>query len=104
MKKDGGTIEFWQTHTLADSPEALKMAKEMNPEFDMDAVKVFTGNVVIDPTGRWEPGFHMRSSLILNYDKETGRCETANTIYHLIGEEGGDTFPDMGPAVMNIYY
>ncbi len=104
MKKDGGTIEKWQMHTLADTENALAYVKEQVPEFDMERAVVFTGTIVEDPTGRWEVGYHMRSSLVLNYDKETGICETRNTIYKLLGEEGGDIFGDMGTGVGAIFY
>jgi len=104
MKKYGGTIEKWQMHTITDNVDDLAQVKELIENFNMDKGMVFTGTVLEDPTGRFEVGFHMRSSLIISYDKETGRCETANTIYTLKGEEGGDIFKDMGPAVMNIFY
>jgi len=104
MKKDGGIIKLWQMHMVSDKPEDLVKAKEINPRFEMDKVMVFTGTVVEDPTGRWQHGYHMRSTLILKHDKKTGIVETQNTIYKLEGEEGGDIFGDMGGAVMNIFY
>ena len=104
MKKDGGTIKNWQMHIASDKPKDLVKAKELNPDFEMDKVMVFTGTVVDDPTGRWLPGYHMRSTLVLKHDVETGIVETQNTIYKLEGEEGGDVLNDMGAAVMNIYY
>lgn len=104
MKKDGGIIKNWQMHTISKDPEFLAKEKKFNTDFEMDAVMVFTGTIVEDPTGRWKPGFHMRSSLILNYDKETGIVETANTIYKLDGEMGGDVFGDMGPDALKIFY
>lgn len=106
MKKDGGIIENWQMHTVTDSPEAIEIAKEMHPTFDMDRGAVFTGSIVEDPTGRFTIGDHMRSSLIISYDPDSGRCETANTIYNLRGDEGGDIYfdDDMGKAIMAIFY
>ncbi len=104
MKKDGGVITNWQTHTIASDNEALEKAKEINPNFEMDKVAVFTGTVKTDPTGRWQPGYHMRSTLILKFNRETGICETQNTMYKLEGEEGGDIFGDMGISVMGIHY
>ncbi len=102
MKKDGGTIRNWQLHTLSKEEDVLKTAKELNPGFNMDVVAMFSGTVKEDPTGRWLPGHHMRSSIIIELDRETGRCETQNTIYHL-EEEGGD-LPDLGAGILNIFY
>ena len=105
IKKKGGTIKNWQTHTLADvGDDAVVKAKEMYPELTEDKLMVFTGTVVDDPLGRWEPGFHMRSSLIMTLDRETGIVETQNTVYTLEGEEGGDMFEDMGRGVLSIFY
>ena len=101
MKKDGGTIINWQLHHLS---APLDKVKEMIPDFKMDEVVMFTGTVVHDPAGRFEDGWHMRSSIIVDFDKETGIVETENTIYKLEGEEGGDTFPDLGDGVMGIFY
>lgn len=41
----------------------------------------------IDPLGRWQPGWHMRSSLVVDYDEENGIIETENTIYYVKGEQ-----------------
>jgi len=103
MKKDGGIIVNWQLHTISKKEEHLEAARKLNPGFEMDIVAMFTGTVKEDPTGRWQPGFHMRSSLILKLDRETGICETQNTIFKL-EEEGEDCLPDMGAAVLNIFY
>jgi len=103
MKKDGGTIVNWQLHTMSKDPDVLEKAKEMNPGFEMDVVAVFTGTVKDDPTGRWQPGYHMRSTLILKFDRKTGMCETQNTMYKL-EDEGGDIFDDLGTGVMGIFY
>jgi len=104
MKKDGGIIENWQMHTIASDDEALAKTKEAWPGFEMDKVAVFTGTVKTDPTGRWEVGWHMRSTLILKFDPETGMCETQNTMYKLEGKEGGDILGDMGKNIMGIFY
>ncbi len=106
MKKDGGIIENWQMHTITESSDALLAAKDMHPNFDMEKGAVFTGSIVEDPTGRFDIGDHMRSSLIISYDPDSGRCETANTIYTLLGDEGGDIYfdDDMGKSIMAIFY
>ena len=106
IKKKGGTIKNWQTHTLSDKPEAVAMAKEQLPELTEDKIMVFTGIVVDDPLNRWVPGDHMRSSPIMTLDRENGIVETKNTVYKLEGEEGGDPFfdGDMGIAIMSIFY
>lgn len=101
MKKFGGIIKNWQTHTLSTD---IETARKTRPELKEDKVMVFTGTVVEDPTGRFQPGWHMRSSVIVHLDRENGVCETLNTIYHLEGEEGGDVFDDMGKGVLSIFY
>ena len=83
-KKDGGTIKNWQMHKL---PATQEQVNQVYPGKGAKPI-LFTGTVVEDPTGRWKPGFHMRSSLIISHNKETGVVETLNTIYKLIGPEG----------------
>ena len=106
IKKKGGTIKNWQTHTLSDDPEQVSKAKELYPELTEDKLMVFTGIVVNDPLARWNAGDHMRSSVIMTLDRENGTVETANTVYTLEGEEGGDPFfdGDIGRAAMSIFY
>lgn len=88
MKKDGGTVKNWQLHTLSGHYEGT-------------LGKILTGTLVNDPTGRFQPGFHIRTSLVVSV---TGnRVETMNTVYHLHGPSG-DVFGDMGDAVLGIYY
>ena len=99
-KKDGGTIENWQTHTLSVPLDKLR---EIRPDIREDKAMKFTGTVVDDPTGRWLPGFHMTSSMIIELDRENGIVETDNTIYHLKGAEGGD-LGDLGDGVLSIFY
>ena len=101
MKKDGGIIINWQFHTI---PVTLEQLREYRPDVKIDKALKFSGTVKEDPTGRWQPGYHMHSSLVIDYDPETGRCETENTIYILEGEEGGDIFPDMGAAIDGVFY
>lgn len=103
VKKDGGTIKNWQLHTLSCTPE---YAKEVNPNLDIqtDKVYMFSGTIVDDPTGRWQPGHHMRSSVISRLDRENSIIETQNTIYKLEGEEGADCLPDLGDNINKIYY
>jgi hypothetical protein len=89
MKKYGGVITNYQIHNLT-MPNGSK-------------AQVFTGTVAEDPTGRFRVGNHMRSSLIVNIDKEAGTIETLNTIYK-VQEEGGDVFGDLGNLVSHVYY
>ena len=83
MKKFGGKIKDWTINNLSSGG------------------RILTGYVASDPLGRWEIGWHMRSSLIVTYDEDTGIVETENTIYHLEGEGTGG---DMGDVVLAIYY
>lgn len=100
MKKDGGTIKNWQTHKLTFTK------KQIESSYPGSHAKpiMFTGTVVKDPTGRWKPGHHMRSSLVVSLNRKTGICETINTMYKLIGKEGGDIFPDLGNKILDVYY
>jgi len=99
MKKDGGVIKNWQLHHLTFSKELIEKAypgKNAKPI-------VFTGTVLDDPTERWKPGDHMRSSLIVLVDRKKGIIETINTIYK-VKNEGNDIFPDIGNKVLEIFY
>lgn len=100
-KKDGGTIINWQLHTLSATPVQVS---QFGYEVQTDKCYVLTGTVKEDPTGRWEPGFHMRSSLIVAMDLDKGIIETQNTVYKVEGEQGGDIFPDIGDGAMGIFY
>lgn len=106
MKKDGGKISHWQIHNLDVPEEQLKLLKQIKPDVIVDPnPMMITGNIVEDPTGRWEPGFHFRSTLICKIDRENHTIESENTIYHYDPDtEGQDTFPDLGNGVLNIFY
>jgi len=100
MKKDGGSITNWQLHNLtftAEQLESVYPGENLKPQ-------VMTGTVVDDPTGRWYPGYHMRSSLIVKVDRKKGTVETKNTKYKITGTEGADIVPDMGNDVFNLKY
>ena len=90
-------IEHWQLHTLA-----AKAPKEYN--IKTDKVYMFTGTVKEVYSGPRKVGDHMRSSVILTFDKETGEVETQNSKYILVGKGGDDVMPDLGPGVMSIFY
>jgi len=99
-KRDGGTIKNWQVHNLSFTKkqlEAVYPGMNLKPQ-------VVTGTVVHDPAGRWEPGHHMRSSLIVQIDRKNKILETKNTIYKLAGKEGTDMFKDSGDAVLKLFY
>jgi len=98
MKKHGGLIRNWQIHNLSVSQEAID---QLYPGANAKPM-VFTGTVV-SGSDRWFPGYHMRSSLIVNIDRDKGVIETRNTIYDIV-DEGNDIFPDLGDAVNNIFY
>jgi hypothetical protein len=94
MKKDGGTIKNWQLHTLS------RKYQEAYPE---TLGKILTGIVVEDPTGRWLPGYHMKSSLVVSFDGLY--VETLNTIYRVVGEMGDTTLGgDWGDKVLGVFY
>ena len=103
MKKNGGLITNWQLHHLTLNDEQRKDMKKYHPDVDEENPMVFTGTVVEDLAGRWEPGFHMRSTLIVSMDKKKGVIETANTIYK-VQNEGNDIFPDIGKKILSIFY
>ncbi len=103
-KKDGGKIEKWQIHHLQIPEGGEEKFKEVFPNIIFQPI-VFTGTVVNEPTGRWKPGDHMRSSYIVSFDKKTGIVETLNTIYKLdMDTEGLDIVPDLGNGVLNLFY
>lgn len=100
MKKDGGTIKNWQVHNLSFTKEQIE---EVYPGENLKP-QIVSGTVVHDPQGRWYPGYHMKTSLIVKIDREKMIVETRNTIYKLAGKEGGDIFKDLGDGIVNIYY
>jgi len=102
-KKFGGTIKHWQLHTLLQGEEEMKKVRKHFPEIKTDKVYKMSGTVVEDPLGRWDVGFHMISSVIVDIDREKGIIETLNTIYN-VQDEGNDVLGDMGPNVNSIFY
>ena len=106
MKKDGGNIKNWQLHNLTYKDDSLKQLKEMYPEaVTKPNPMIVTGTVVNEPTGRWKPGNHFRSSMIVKINRKNYNIETLNTIYHFDPEtEGQDTIPDLGNGVLGIFY
>lgn len=100
MKKFGGTIKDWQLHNMSYTKEQLEKVFPGQKAKPM----ILTGTVAEDPTGRWQPGYHMRTSFIVKLDRETNQVETLNTIYKLSGEEGKDVLPDLGDNIANIFY
>jgi len=94
MKKDGGTIQNWTLHTLSDGTR--KVYNELYPE---NIGKILTGDVLEDPTNRWNEGDFIRSSLVVAFDGMT--VETLNTRYRVVGPAWGN---DMGDSVMGIYF
>lgn len=102
-KKDGGIIKDWQLHHLTCTQEEIDA---VYPDKNGKPL-MFSGTVVDDPTGRWSPGYHMRSSFIVRVTKNADgshTIETLNTIYKVIGEEGTDIIPDMGNNITKIFY
>ena len=94
------TIKDWRLHQLSPSIETIQ---RFRPDVLLDHAFVLTGTIIEDDLNRWPPGDHMRSSLLLSYDEERGIVETENSIYHLQGQEGG-SLPDLGDAVLTLFY
>ena len=100
-KRIGGTLTNWQVHTLNFTPEEMEKAYPGADALPM----MITAIVKDDPTGRWTPGYHMRTSCVVKLYLQTGLLETVNTIYRLEGEPGDPFFPDdLGNGVLNIFY
>ena len=100
MKKFGGIIKNWQAHSLSFTEEQIDKIYPGQKAKPM----IISGTVVEDPTGRWKPGNHMRTSLVVELNKEAGTVETLNTLYRLADEEGKDILPDLGNAILNVFY
>lgn len=98
-KKDGGMIENW-TFNILSVP--VEMLKEKRPDVKVDKAMILSGNVAEDPTGRFQIGWHMRSSLVMDYDEVNGIVETDNTIYHVKGEMLKNA--DMGDLILKVFY
>lgn len=103
-KKDGGKIKNWQLHNLTYDKNQIILFREMYPEVKIEPM-IMTGTLVDDPTGRWKKGHHMRSSAIVDIDREKGIIETLNTIYHMdMKTENKDMIPDLGNGVLGLFY
>ena len=108
-KKDGGKVRNWQIHNLQLSEALTEQLKQVYPEILYDPnPMIMTGTVVDDPTGRWEPGHHFKSSYIVGIDKENNIIETRNTIYKVDPDtEGQDNVlggGDWGNNVLSVTY
>ncbi len=93
-------IKNWQIHHL-DFPQ--DQVDKSFPELKGKKPTVFTGTVVDCPSGQWQPGDHMRSTVILKIDRDLGVIKTLNSLYKM-GVEGDDIFPDLGNGVLKIFY
>ena len=103
QKTDRGTITGWQLHHLSVSQDILDEAVEKKGGEKVLPL-IITGTVKEDPSGRFSTGKHMRTSLLTILDEEKGYCETRNSIYRLEGDNGSDVMPDIGNAVLKIFY
>lgn len=104
-KKEGGKLKLWQFHTIFEDVEKANelMAEQGRDQITTDKVYKLSAIVVEDYCGRWIPGDSMHTSLVISYDKETGRLETENTVYYLEGEADPNG-TDMGLLINSIYY
>ena len=105
-KKFGGTIKNWQLHTVVkgDTEQFDLLKEEFGDELMEDNMYVFTGTVVEDPLGRWEVDWNMKSSYVMNVDRDAGIIETMNTIYKVEDEGNSYIDGDAGPAVALISF
>ena len=94
-------IRDWQVHHLKLTKEQLKSLRKTYPRAKP---LIITGSVVNDKKGRWSPGFHMRSSIVVDLDRKKGIAKTSNSIYKLTGKEGNDVVPDLGNGVLGLFY
>ncbi len=105
------TVSHWQIHNLTTKQEDIDKfypGKNAVPA-------VFTATVEDDPTGKFQKGFHMRSSLIVEVDLAQGFIQTVSKRYKIEGSEGdpsttamasmlGVPNGDLGDTVMSIFY
>ena len=89
----------WQTHRLTLEDETLRKVKEEGCQ-----PIIVTGTIVEDPTGKFRPGWHFRSTLVKEIDRENGILVTRTKTYKLEGEEGTDIVPDLGNNVLSLFY
>lgn len=100
MKKDGGVIKNWQIHNTSFTKKQLD---KVYPGENLQPM-ILTGTIEQDPTGRFTPGHHVRTSLIVKLDRKNKIVETRNTIYKLSGKEGKDVLPNLSDGVLGIFY
>lgn len=102
MKKDGGTIMQWQLHTTS---VPVERAHKKGIDVKTDKCYILSGTVVHDPNGRWVPGDHMKSSLVVDIDFEKGYAETRNSTYRLDGPQGDPILGgDLGDTIFAVFY
>lgn len=100
-KKDGGVITRWTLNTLSVTPEMVN--ESVGVDVRTNECFVLSGYVKEDPTGRFEVGYHFRSSLVIDVDEEKGLVETLYTMYRLDGP-AGEGLPDMGDMITQVFY
>lgn len=93
-------IRDWQVHKLSFTKAQIN---KVYPGMDLQPM-VVTGTIVEDPSGKLKPGNHTRTSLVKKLDRKTKTLITKNSIYKLEGKEGNDVMPNLGDAVLNIFY
>ncbi len=97
-------IKNWQVHNISVPGEIKDLFKEKFPEILFPPC-IFTGEVQEDFSGRWECGFHMRSSYIVSISEDRSLIKTENSLYQLDPEtENNDMFPDLGNGALGIFY
>lgn len=98
-----GKIRNWQLHNLTYPEGAIELLQRQIGVESILPIRL-TGTVDSDPTGRFEVGTHIRTSLLTHYDTESGYCETLNSVYELLGEGESDVIPDLGNLVLLLDY
>lgn len=94
-------IKNWQRHEITKN---IDLVKEHRLDFKADKAFVLTGEIVSDESGKFEPGMHTRTTLVIEY--KDNMYKTGNTLYILDGEEGDPVtnYEDIGVNVMTITY
>ncbi len=104
-KKFGGTITNWCLQVIAESGTVNhQILKEQYNDIQTDNIYIFTGTVKDDPTGRWQRGDSIRSSVIIRIHRDLNIIETANTLYRVEIEDDSFTGGDIGELAINIRF
>ena len=96
--KNERVLKNWQLHKMSSKYDGIEIKGQKVVPY------IVTGTVVEDKFGKFRPGMHCRSSMATKVDLENNFIDTVTTTYTLVGEGDSDVVPEMGDAVLGLFY